>query len=268
MGILRQPLANVVLITKRGIPNFLEKAYSFILTKYIDKEGIFRMSGNDKSKEEMLKYIDATDDIVLNDSTNPFEVCNVITGFIREIPNHIFLDENCNKILEIRTKEDAKAFVSSLPYINRVFSSRFLGFIYLVTQHSSNNKMNSFNLSRLLSPVLIANPKMPTYLVPPEILDIIISNYPFIFQDVSALDEKGNWIEADNFKVEIGDILDQFFCQSTYGRPSLKPTSHEKEMKMCRKLTIEPREINELIDELLSGDSINSAKKYQQITPL
>ena len=268
MGILGQPLANVVLITKRGIPNFLEKAYSFILTKYIDTEGIFRNSGNNQSKEASLKYVDATDDIVLNDSTNPFEVCNVITSFIRAIPNHILIDENCERIVKIRTKEDAKAFIDSLPYINRVFASRFLGFIYIVTQHADKNRMASSNLSRILSPVLIMHPKDPKFLVPVDILDIIISNYPYIFQDISALDENGNWIEADNFKVEIGDILEQFFCQSTYGKPTFKSTFHEKEMKMCRKLQIEPREINDLIDELLSGNSNTTTKNYQQITPL
>lgn len=268
MGIWGQPLPNVVLTTKRAIPNFLEKAFDFILTKKIDEEGIFRIPGDKKSKDKMKAFVDATDDIEITDSTNMHDVCNTITAFISAIPKHIFIDDNVKRVLLIKTKEDAKAFIDSLPYINRVLASRVFGFFSLIAKHSDKNKMSASNIAVILSPILIDDPSNSTFILDNEIILHFLVSYSFVFSFNPSIDESGNWIPADKFKAPIDDVMEQFFCQSSLGNPSLKPTSHEKEMKMCRKIQIEDKAIDDLLDELLVGNSVSRSNKKQIITPL
>jgi hypothetical protein len=268
MGIWGQPLANVVITTKRAVPNFLEKAFEFVISKHVDKEGIFRISGNKETRNEIAIFVDATDDIEITKLTNVHDICNTITAFIAAIPNHLFIDENIRRVSQIKTKEDAKAFIDSLPYINRILASRIFGFFFEIIKHKENNKMSAYNIAVILSPILINDPENSAFLLPFDIINLFFEFYSYIFSFNPSIDENGNWIPASDFKAPVEDIMDQFFCQSTRDGPLLKPISQEKEMKICRKIQIKDKVVEDLLADLLAGNSISQKKKKHHITPL
>lgn len=257
MGIWGKNLTAIFMQTKRAVPRFLEQCMSFIIDNHIDTEGIFRVPGDIKRKTAIKDYADATDQLDETLISGPYEICNTITHFIREIPDSIMISSNLSVVQEIYDVDDAKDFVSSLYFINRVLLSRIFAFFHLVTQHPSN-RMGSSNIAIILSPILIIDPKNPLYMLPKETVEIFINNYSEIFSTVPALTPDGNWMPSDEFERSLGDLTERFFCQSTYMQPNLMLDEiiEKKDVsdQICRRILVKELDIDHLLKHLLCSD--------------
>ena len=259
MPIWGQNLTSLALTFQRAVPLFLEKCFTFILENHLDTEGIFRVPGNEADIKSFITSIDAIGDISVNSNTNAFVICNIITRFIRDVPDHILLDKNANKLQDCKTPADLKKIIMSLPIPNRAILSRLLGFMTIISQHSENNLMPISNIAIILSPILVDDPSNPQYLLSKDISIMLLENYREIFSEMLAIDANGNWLSEEQFTKSIGDVMTTFFCQSSFLRKPLTPIKIEKQARMVRNIKIDTRsnEWDCLMNELLAINPTN-----------
>ncbi|EAY19579.1 RhoGAP domain containing protein [Trichomonas vaginalis G3] len=258
MGIWGKNLTAVFMQTRRAVPRFLESCMSYVLEKYVDEEGIFRIPGDVNKKTAIRQFADATDTFDENLTTSPFEVCNVITQFIRDIPDSILMNSNLQTVIEIYDVNDAKDFVNTLYFINRALFSRIIAFFTLITKHPSN-RMNASNIAIILSPILICDPQNPAFILPKNIIEIFLNHYDEVFSTIPALLPNGEWMPSEQYEKSLGDLTESFFCQSTYINPKISSMEDvEKKLEpseqICRNISIDEDNIGHILKFLLCSD--------------
>lgn len=258
-----QPLNNLAVYFSQAIPPFLEKLFSFMIEKALDVEGIFRVPGDDKVIKHYHSIIDATGNVDLAEKVSPFVVANLITRFIRFIPNHLLIDKNANELAKIDSVESAQAFLQTLPLIHKAVFSRLIAFFTLVAKHSAGNRMGTRAISLILSPILVENPDEAIWIFPADIVELFLKNYKEIFVSMPALTPDGEFMTEQNFQKSIGDVCSIFFCQSTSNPVTLSPVVAAKQVKMCRNIIIEQTDFKEIYKKLLSNSSCQSEQSNE-----
>lgn len=259
-------LNELAVLHYKPIPSFLEKCFAFLLKNGIDKEGIFRISGDIVELKNLQTKIDATNDIDLSDSTSPFVVANIITRFFRFIPGHVLIDTRADEWMNVRTADDAKRLFNLLPLINRAVLSRFMAFLTIVKNHSDRNRMGSQALSVVVSPNLIEKPGSPEFLLPNEVVMIMIDNYDNVFDSMPALNPSGEFQSDEEFSSSIGNVCMEFFCKSSPVSMKLKPIDEEKQCRLDRNIHINKPNYNDTFQELLAFPSKTAkASSHQPI---
>ncbi|KAH0790902.1 RhoGAP domain containing protein [Histomonas meleagridis] len=254
MVVFVQPLVELAVTNSKAIPPFLETSFRFLIDKGLDTKGIFRVSGLDIEINKFQSIIDATGDIVYPPDTTPFVVANLITRFIRLIPNHLMIDKYADSWSKVSTPEEAQKLFLALPLINKAVLARIIGFFVLVTRHKTN-LMDTKALSIVLSPILISKPNDRMWLLPFHVIEIFLKDYEIVFGSMTSFDKSGNFMSADEFNSTIGDVCNQFFCQSTLTTPlQLKPLEEMKQCKLTRNLDIPKPEWESLFKTLLTID--------------
>lgn len=255
MVVFGQPIVEIALTTYRAIPPFLEKSFRFLLSNsLLDTKGIFRVCGSDVEIQRFQSVIDATGDITYPNDTKPFVVANLITRFIRQIPNHLLIDKNAAAWESVRTPEEAQKLFKALPLIHRAVFTRIIAFFRVVVQHKEKNCMEAKSLAIILSPILISKIDDRTWLLPFSTVEMLINRYDEIFGTMTSFDENGVFMSDVEFNSTIGDICAQFFCQSTAAPLKLKPLVETKQCKLTRNLEIPKTDWNALFGVLLSAN--------------
>ncbi|OHT13133.1 RhoGAP domain containing protein [Tritrichomonas foetus] len=242
----------------KAVPAFLEKCFDYIIRNGLNLEGIFRISGDFAEASRVQSSIDATDDLVINENTNPFIVANIISRFFRAIPGHVLIDKRADQWFNIKTVDDAKRNFQKLPLINKAIFSRLVGLLSIVAKNSDSNKMTPLALSIVMSPNLIERDDLSAFLLPKEVLIIMIENYEEIFKGMSALDENGNFLPENEFTASIGDVCMEFFCKSSPVPLKLKPIEEENHYRLSRNFQIEPADFNTVMNDLFTFPTDNS----------
>ena len=253
MVVYGQPIVEIALTTYKAIPPFLEKSFSFLLSNSrLDTKGIFRISGSDVEIQRFQKVIDATGDITYPNDTKPFVVANLITRFIRQIPNHLLIDKNAEAWEKAKTPEEAQKLFKGLPLIHRAVFTRIIAFFRVVTQHKKENCMEAKSLAIILSPILVSKSGDQRWLLSFSTVEMLLDRYDEIFGSMSSFDKNGEFMSDEEFNATIGDICSQFFCQSTAAPLKLKPLVETKQCKLTRNLEISRIDWNDLFSILLS----------------
>jgi len=269
LGYIETPLSSVATKCNEAVPPFFAKCLDFMIA-HADVEGIFRVPGSASEINRMRLLIDSTGDFPIQEAS-PYLVANIITLFIRKIPDHILIDSNIEKWenLEPQNLEKIRDNIQKLPTINFILLSRLLGFFVIISQHSANNKMTASNLATILSPTLIAKTNDPRWFLSKDVVITMLENYQAIFGDKSALDENGAFLSSEQFKVKVGNIWDSLLCQ-TLG-PNQRAVPKEEppktiQQKMCRGIEIPEINFQDLLTELLEDSITKNAVK--QLTPI
>lgn len=262
-----QPLLDIVLSTGYVIPPFLDECFNFILEN-ADQEGVFRVPGNDQDVKRLISLFDAggVPEIKVTPAsrrTTINNICNVITRFIKRIPEHLLIDKNSKLWDKDLNVEQVKRLVDNLPLCNKAFLSRIFGFFTKVAEHSDKNLMGVNNLSKILSASLIEDPNNQFWLLKTENAKLFFTNYKEIFGSMSSLDENGEFLSREDFQKSVGDIFTSFFCQSSsIKKPEIVSVPQERQKKMCRRITIEQLNWDQMFDVLLHHDS----KRYNDFS--
>lgn len=263
-----QPINSLAMTYSQAIPPFLEKLFAFMINKCLDTEGIFRVPGGDRDIKHYHSIIDATGNIDLPENASPFVVANLITRFIRMIPNHLLIDKNANELAQISTPDQARSAFQSLPLINKALFSRIMAFATLIIKHESKNRMSSKAVSLILSPILVEKPNDPLWIFSAETVEMMLKNYNEIFSSMPALTPEGEFMTDKAFQESIGDVCSIFFCQSTATPISLAPVVEAKQKKMCRSINVNPTSWDDMFYKLLANerrDNCETTDRLQQI---
>ena len=157
-----------------GIPVVLSKCINQIESEFLDIRGLYRTEGA-KAKVQMLcqKFEDCHTSLDL--STYPPQVlCSLVKHFFRVLPHHL-MDTNltedwqdvgrCYRALKEEEKpyqhliQKSVKLVGLLSHKNQLVLKYFLRHLRKISEHSSLNKMNAYNLGRVFGPTLISNKK-------------------------------------------------------------------------------------------------------------
>ena len=265
MVVWGQTLVSVALSDQRAVPLFLEKCFKHVLENWIDVEGIFRISGKESEIKELISMIDAIGDITIKNDTSPFTICNIITRFIRDIHQHILLDKNAQAFKKCTTAEQIKSIFNTLPIINKVVFSRFIGFLTLIAKHSDNNRMTLDNIAIILTPMLVDEPQDPQFILPKDVCLLMLKEYNTICEEVPALDSNGNWLSEEAFSKSIESVVSTFLCQSSFMTRQLTPVKVVKQARMVRNVRIDVGGWDSMMNELLA---INPPTYQTNVIPL
>lgn len=268
MPVWGQSLVSLALTYQRAVPKFLEEAFDFIIKGYLDREGLFRMAGNDSEIKVMISKIDILNELGAVKNTNPYNVCVIINRFLRDIPGHLFIDSNAQAFQKATTAQQIKDIIRTLPVINRAVISRLFAFLNIVASHSDKNKMTLNNISIVMAPNLVDDPSNPTYLLNKDVVLLMLKEYKTIFDDMCSLDANGNWLSDEDFSKLTGNVVSAFLCQSSFMMKPLTPIKVEKQARMIRNVRIEIGNVDHIMNDLLSISPATPTSNVIHLTKL
>jgi hypothetical protein len=252
MPVFGQPLSAIAMTTNHAVPPFIERCFSFMSDK-LDVTGIFRVPGADTEIRRYVSIADAAGNAEFAPNTTAYVVANLLTRFIRQIPNHLLDDKTATDWVFATTVEGVHAQIDKLPRLNKAVLSRVLAFFMQVIAHAGKNQMNAVNIGIILSPILIENSSNHLWLLPRETVVLMFDNYKQLFGDLSAIDEDGEFMSSEKYEEKVGGAFADLFCQTNVGI-EFQPVVQEKQRKMCRRVPIQKMDWGEMMEALLSDD--------------
>ncbi|KAF2077304.1 hypothetical protein CYY_001370 [Polysphondylium violaceum] len=163
-GLSPEELQNLYPDQPHGIPLVLTKGFEY-LSKYLETEGLFRVSGS-KKDISLLKFRVEDGDLDFSTELNPYSICGLISTFFKELPEPL-IPLDCYQEAIDSTKIDnrekriqaLKTLVLDLPPANLCILRRFLHFLLSIEKKKDINKMNSDNLGIIFGPTLLKDPE-------------------------------------------------------------------------------------------------------------
>ena len=255
MPIFGQSLGVVVQNTGFVVPDFLEDCFKFVIEKS-ETEGIFRIPGDRREVNNMINTINATGSLDIKPETTVFVICNIISGFIKQIPDHLLNDKNCKKWEGPMSVDQVKKEVKNLPVLNQVFLARMFAFFITIAKNQEKSKMTPENLARILSGSLIENKDNPYWFLDKAITLCFFEHYDEIFSKFSGFDADHQFLSPKKFRELTAEVMQAFFCQScVYPKPVNPEVLVQKQNKMCRNIQIKNLSWKRMFDVLLHSDT-------------
>lgn len=142
-----------------SVPRFLVDA-CINLTTHVNTEGLFRKSGSVVRLKALRSKLDAGEDCL--PTALPCDVAGLVKQFFRELPEPVFPTElqdvflKAQQLNSVEERTAATILLSCvLPERNRNTLRHFFEFLHSVSLRSTENKMDSSNLSVILAPNLL-----------------------------------------------------------------------------------------------------------------
>eukprot|EP01114_Cavostelium_apophysatum_P021250 TRINITY_DN7364_c0_g1_i2.p1 TRINITY_DN7364_c0_g1~~TRINITY_DN7364_c0_g1_i2.p1 ORF type:complete len:769 (-),score=274.54 TRINITY_DN7364_c0_g1_i2:58-2364(-) len=192
------PLVKVASIStnKLQIPDIVDQCIKVISSKYLDVEGIFRLSGSIVQIEQYKKAFDAGDKVDLSKETDPHAITGLMKLYFRELPEPILTYDLYDQFIAAQSAPHQnlrlrylKALIDTLPKINKSLLHHLISFLIRVNEHSGKNKMAIPNLATVFGPNLLGPPDKSTLTLvqdTPQINGIVnnlIQEYDAIFMN-------------------------------------------------------------------------------------
>ena len=258
MVVFGRTLNELAVLHYKPVPGFLEKCFAFLIEKGMDREYIFRNSGDIYEIKDLQTKIDATNDVYLPDKTDPYAVANIICKFFRNIPGHILMDSRADDWMRVTSPDEAKSQYNRLPLIHKAVLSRLIGFLTVVKRNVVRNKMDSKALSIVMAPQLVDKPESKEFILPFQVVQIMIDNYNQVFGEMPALADSGDFLSEEEFANSINNAYMEFFCKSSPVAMKLKPIDEEKQCKLDRNIHINIPNYKDVFNELISSNDKNN----------
>ncbi|GJQ76282.1 hypothetical protein Trydic_g2012 [Trypoxylus dichotomus] len=139
------------------VPKLVHELCSFILTK-VHTEGLFRKGGSKNRQNEIRLLLDAG--CYLGNDHHEIDVASVLKTFFRELPEPLFPHVYHELFLRciIVPSNNLNAVLLScllLPSEHLNTLAYFMQFLYRVTEYSTLNKMDAYNLAVVMGPTLL-----------------------------------------------------------------------------------------------------------------
>eukprot|EP01136_Pigoraptor_vietnamica_P039730 Opistho-1_new@10836 len=153
--------------SRRTVPRIVEQCVEFLgEPAYIQKEGLFRVSGSVGRIQKLRQCFDTDPDSVdLHSDDWCFAVhcvASVLKLFFRELPDPLLTSELYDKWIDIGKIEDNDARLAAIrpllehiPPYNRATLKYMAEFLCRVARHSETNRMSVDNLAIVFGPVFL-----------------------------------------------------------------------------------------------------------------
>jgi hypothetical protein len=135
------------------------------------------------------------------------------------------------------TVELVQVQLDELPRVHKAVLSRILAFFTLVCAHSEQNRMDLSNVSIILSPIMIENKGDLSWLLPREVMSLMLEHYTAVFWRLSALEEDGSFMTQERYEALIAAWFSDVFLQAK-DAIEFHDAIPEKQQKMCRRFQI------------------------------
>lgn len=164
--VFKMPLRAVMIDQGQGyIPYIVQKCFHFI-SKYLSNRGLFRINGNVRIVEQLVKEFDSGRNIRIEDFTrDPNDVCSLLKRFISDLPEPIFNQKLTEQLLLTLNQEDTRLrlieirdICDQLDEYNHALLECLFYFLKDVAKYSDRNKMDINNLSTIFGPILTQQP--------------------------------------------------------------------------------------------------------------
>eukprot|EP01116_Phalansterium_solitarium_P010543 TRINITY_DN2542_c0_g1_i1.p1 TRINITY_DN2542_c0_g1~~TRINITY_DN2542_c0_g1_i1.p1 ORF type:complete len:853 (+),score=252.84 TRINITY_DN2542_c0_g1_i1:163-2721(+) len=153
-AVFGRPLTDVM---KDGrIPAVIEETISFLETKGVKTEGIFRVSGSVSEIDKIKREYDAGKTGLEATFGSPHNAAGVLKLYLRSMPSCLFLGDNYEALKDTDGDTDEmREIIDELPKANRKVIKRVMDFLVEVSEYSGTNKMSSKALGTCLGTNLI-----------------------------------------------------------------------------------------------------------------
>ncbi|KAK3090783.1 hypothetical protein FSP39_014593 [Pinctada imbricata] len=156
----------------RKIPYVVEKCIEFLEIYGLDTEGIFRLPGRSLLIKELKDKLDCAEKVVFDISqVDVHTVASLLKLYFRELPQSVVPANYYQKFMNIalqfqgaRDENDRqqavvelKEFLRKIPEDNFNILSYLCKFLWDVSEHSAENKMNILNLATVFGPNMVRN---------------------------------------------------------------------------------------------------------------
>jgi len=175
--------------------------------KAFEEEGIFRISGNASTIEEVKKEYESAfkEGKIFKLKEEAHVVAGVMKLYFRELPSPLIPSEYYSPLVEIAKNHDRnsritqiKETLSKLPKINRDTFLYILKFLFEISQHADKNKMNPSNLAVVWAPNLLYPSSQKLDLMNSMLeSDLVNSLITDIIESISAFSDLCNASEID-----------------------------------------------------------------------
>lgn len=144
------------------IPYIVEHAIKIIEDKYLDTEGIFRLSGSQTRIDKLKSEFNSGVQVDLSTIADPHTVTGILKLYFRELPEPLMTYDLYESFVTAQQERDPnkrlrylRHLISCLPKVNRATLKFLIQFLAIVEKHSEVNKMASHNLATVFAPNLL-----------------------------------------------------------------------------------------------------------------
>ncbi|KAJ6242572.1 rho gtpase-activating protein 68f [Anaeramoeba flamelloides] len=136
------------------VPVFLKSTATRIREKYLDEEGLFRISGNQKRILELKKQLNEKGNYDFSQFEKPHTIAGLMKLFFRDLSEPLLTFKLFDSWNNARNIEQMKLLISKLPFEHQTTLRYLISFLKDVSEHSNLNKMNAKNLAAVFGPNL------------------------------------------------------------------------------------------------------------------
>lgn len=174
--------------SSRRVPRVLGELISFIRSRGLQTEGVFRLSSNRAVEEELRNKIDAGHPVHLVD---PIVAGALIKLWLRELPFQLTVDELYSEWVESADEPNRlKRCVQRLPKENRNILFELISLCVEIEKYNAFNKMKVSNLATCLAQCLFykqvsgESKSMVNTSGNNRVVEMLITNYAFVFDEM------------------------------------------------------------------------------------
>eukprot|EP01117_Protostelium_nocturnum_P016758 TRINITY_DN6701_c0_g5_i1.p1 TRINITY_DN6701_c0_g5~~TRINITY_DN6701_c0_g5_i1.p1 ORF type:complete len:424 (-),score=151.47 TRINITY_DN6701_c0_g5_i1:39-1310(-) len=186
----------------KDVPSFIEASLERLMEVGLEKEGIFRLSGNRKDIENCKSLVDSGTEIDFKEKDT-----HCLTGFvkmwIRDLPTSLIPESVWEQITQDDSIPNLKRIFESYPNVYEKYTLQaVMKVLYYVTLNHESNKMQSGNLSIVFGPLLYRDSSATDLQLVFPLVSKIIDNYESIFSGIETEREKNVTIGLSSLKKE------------------------------------------------------------------
>lgn len=256
-----------------NVPYFIQSCISYLIPKYENVVGLFRLSGNQKDIMTYRENIDKGIPFSFENEENCHNVSNLLKLFVRELPEPLIPIDVQDELLscliirnEEKKLEEIHKLIALIPKCNFYVLKDIIYMLNHLSMNSNINKMDSHNLSTVWTPNIFWNHEKErdtrTYLnfsnERNELMRIIIENADFVFQEINfdsvltPQKKKRRKSVIDFFNSSLLDESDEFYreekrysiaCLDDIYRDAKSPNLASKSEKQKEQERKRPRSI-------------------------
>ncbi|XP_043550634.1 GEM-interacting protein-like isoform X1 [Chiloscyllium plagiosum] len=222
------------------VPFIIRKCIAEIDSRALNVQGLYRVNGSKIRISKLRHSFENGWDLINMSENSPHDITNVLTLYLRELPESIVLSTlyndfmnfakelhlACEELKDSQAKgvsmpadkvaqliQQAKALLQKLPAANYNALEHIIGHLYRVTEQCEENKMSSNSLGIIFGPTLIRPPALEdtasmTSLVScgyqAQIIDFLITQCNQIFEPKQDLKTWPTEMPANQEKAALG----------------------------------------------------------------
>mmetsp|Transcript_8664 Transcript_8664/g.36112 ORF Transcript_8664/g.36112 Transcript_8664/m.36112 type:complete len:610 (+) Transcript_8664:94-1923(+) len=225
LGEVMEHQAKVKGLEELKVPFVVHFSASAIKSRYLEEEGLFRISPSHADIQELEKMVETSEDggqerlRALNEGTGMMEkphlFCSTIKKYLRDLPDPVLCTAMSDQWMELArsvtskngtsdetSTDEMKKLVAALPSHNQNLLAEVMELALSVSEHSNKNLMTTENLSKVFGPNLLSDAPPTEYAALFDLVNHMIVHSREIFaseqpEEEQELPEEDEHMEAE-----------------------------------------------------------------------